>query len=193
MSLRRLSWFPIYCLLPSSSKRDEAGDLVCPTRGEVPQSSKSMNRNLRFLVVGMLVAYSTLLLFGTLYPFDFRLDARSLSYFPSPEWIPFTYHDPRCPWTGFFKDKLINIVMFLPFGALLGIIIQSGVIPEGTFLKTIVLPALFSLAIETLQYFLPQRHPAASDLLMNTLGAFFGAWLVTRGLAVFSLRLSRSS
>ena len=152
-----------------------------------------MNRNLRYLVIGLLVAYTGLLLAGTLSPFGFRLDARSMSYFPSPEWIPFTYHDPRCPWTGFFRDKLINIVMFLPFGVLLGIIIQSGAKPEGTLLKTTVLAALFSLAIETLQYFLPQRHPTASDLLMNTFGAFLGAWLVSRGLAVLPLKLSRSS
>jgi len=152
-----------------------------------------MNPNLRFLIIGLLVAYAGLLLLGTLFPLGFRLDARTVSYFPSPEWIPFTYHDPRCPWTGFFRDKLINIVMFLPFGALLGITIQSGATPQGAFLRTTIVAALFSLAIETLQYFLPQRHPAASDIIMNTLGAFLGAWLVTRGLAVLPLRLSRSS
>ena len=99
---------------------------------------KFMNRNLRSLLIGSFVAYTCLLLAGTLFPFGFRLDARTVSYFPSPEWIPFTYHDPRCPWTGFFKDKLINIVMFLPFGVLLGIIIQSGATPERTLLKTTV-------------------------------------------------------
>ena len=152
-----------------------------------------MNRNLRFLVIGLLVAYSTLLLLGTLFPFDFRLNARTVSYFPSPEWIPFTYHDPRCPWTGFFRDKLFNIVMFLPFGVLLGMIIQSGAKPERVLLKTAVLAAFFSLIIESLQYFLPERHPAASDLLMNSFGAFLGTWLVSRGLPVLPLRLIWSS
>jgi glycopeptide antibiotics resistance protein len=152
-----------------------------------------MNHNLRFLVISLLATYTCLLLFGTLFPFGFRLDARSVSYFPSPEWIPFTYHDPRCPWTGFFRDKLFNIVMFLPFGVLLGMIIQSGAKPESALLNTAVLAAFFSFVIETLQYFLPDRHPAASDFLMNTLGAFLGAWLVSRGLAVLPLKLSRSS
>jgi glycopeptide antibiotics resistance protein len=96
-------------------------------------------------------------------------------------------------WTGFFRDKLFNIVMFLPFGVLLGMIAQSGAKPERTLLKTAVLAAFFSLVIETLQYFLPERHPAASDLLMNTFGSFLGAWLVSRGLAVVPLKLSRSS
>ena len=108
-----------------------------------------MNRDLRFLVISLLVTYSTLLLLGTLFPFDFRLNARTVSYFPSPEWIPFTYHDPRCPWTGFFRDKLFNIVMFLPFGVLLGMIIQSGAKPERILLKTAVLAAFFSLIIES--------------------------------------------
>ena len=152
-----------------------------------------MNRNLRFLVIAFSIAYIGLLLFGTLFPFGFRVDAKTISYFPLPEWIPFTYHDPRCPWTGFFRDKLINMVMSLPFGVLLGMIIQSGAKPEKALLKTAVLAAFFSLLIKTLQYFLPERHPAASDLLMNTLGAFLGAWLVTCGLAVLALTLSRSS
>jgi Glycopeptide antibiotics resistance protein len=151
-----------------------------------------MNRNLRFVVIALLVTYSGLLILGTLFPFDFSLNARTVSYFPSPEWIPFTYHDPRCPWTGFFRDKLFNIVMFLPFGVLLGMI-QSGAKPERILLKTAVLAAFFSLIIESLQYFLPERHPAASDLLMNSFGAFLGAWLVSRGLAVVPLKLSRSS
>jgi VanZ family protein len=152
-----------------------------------------MNHNLRFLVVALLLAYSGLLILGTLYPFGFRLDARSVSYFPSVEWIPLSYHDPRCPWTGFFKDKLFNIVMFLPFGVLLGTIIQSSAKPERILLKTAVLAAFFSLVIESLQYFLPERHPAASDLLMNTFGAFLGAWLISRSLAVATLKLSRST
>jgi glycopeptide antibiotics resistance protein len=152
-----------------------------------------MNRNLRFLVIALLVAYSCLLILGTLYPFGFRLDARSVSYFPSVEWIPLSYHDPRCPWTGFFKDKLFNIVMFLPFGVLVGMTIQSSAKPEKPLLKATVLAVLFSVAIEALQYFLPQRHPMVSDVLMNTLGSCLGAWLVARGLAVVPLKLSRST
>ena len=54
--------------------------------------------------------------------------------------------------------------MFLPFGVLLGMIIQSGAKPERILLKTAVLAVFFSLIIESLQYFLPARHPAASDL-----------------------------
>jgi glycopeptide antibiotics resistance protein len=97
-----------------------------------------MNRNLRFLAIGLLVAQSGLLLLGRLFPFDFRLGARSVSYFPTPEWIPFTYHDPRCPWSGFFRNKLFNIAMFLPFGTLLGMVLH-GAKPERAMLKTAVL------------------------------------------------------
>jgi glycopeptide antibiotics resistance protein len=152
-----------------------------------------MNRNLRFLIIGLLVVYTGLLLLGTLFPFGFRLDARTVSYFPWPEWIPFTFHDPRCPWTGFVRDKMFNIVMFLPFGALFAIVIGSGAESKSTLLKTTLLAAFLGLIIETLQYYLPERHPTASDLLMNTLGGFLGAWLVSRGLAVLPLKLSRSS
>lgn len=43
--------------------------------------------------------------------------------------------------------------------------------------------ALLSLTIECAQFFLPTRTPSASDLLLNTAGAFYGgcfAWLTVQ-------------
>lgn len=153
-----------------------------------------MKRKLRFLAICLLLVYTGLLLLGTLFPFDFRSDARAVAMdHLAIEWIPFTYWNVRCGWPGYFEDKLFNICIFLPFAALLGLIIQSGSKPERALLKATVLAALFSFAVEASQYFLADRHSTASDLLMNILGGFLGAWLVARGLQVFSLNLSRAS
>jgi glycopeptide antibiotics resistance protein len=142
-----------------------------------------MKRNLQFLLSGLLLAYTCTLLFGTLSPFDFRIDARAVAKTElTPEWIPFTYWIPRCGWTGYFEDKLFNICIFIPFGILLGMLIQSGPKPETALLKTSIAAALISLMIETLQFFLPERHPTTSDLLMNATGGFLGVLLVTRGI-----------
>ena len=63
-------------------------------------------------------------------------------------------------------------------GSLLSLIIQSGPKPEMPLLKTTMAAALCSLIIETMQFFLPERHPTASDFLMNTAGGF--RWCLAR-------------
>jgi glycopeptide antibiotics resistance protein len=152
-----------------------------------------MNRRFTLIIVGLLVVYTGMLFLGTLSPFHFRIDARAVSKGDlTTEWIPFTYWSARCGWPGYFEDKLFNICMFLPFGALLGLIIQSSSKPEKVLLKTTVVSALCSLTIETTQYFLPERHPTASDFLMNSVGGFLGAWLFVRGFEFVSLILKRA-
>jgi glycopeptide antibiotics resistance protein len=154
-----------------------------------------MNRTpLQLLLIGLLIAYTSALLIGTLSPFDFRVDARAIAKAElTPEWIPFTYWNSRCGWTGYFEDKLFNIVIFLPFGILLSLIIRNSPTPRMMLLKTAIAAAFCSLLIEAIQFSLPQRHPTASDFLMNTVGGFLGAWLLGRALQLFSLTFQRAS
>ena len=153
-----------------------------------------MKRNLQFFLFGLLIAYTCALLFGTLSPFNFRLDARAIAKAElAPEWIPFTFWEARCGWTGYFKDKLFNICIFIPFGVLLSLMIQGGPRPEMPLLKATMAAALCSLLIETMQFFLPQRHPTASDFLMNTAGGLVGAWLVARGIQLFFFNFQKTS
>jgi len=152
-----------------------------------------MNRSFQFLLIGLLVAYTGLLLFGTLSPFNFSLNARAISKdHLMPEWIPFTYW-PRCGWKGYFEDKLLNTCMFIPVGVLLSLVIQSGPKPGLLLLKTIVAAAFLSLTIEATQYFIPDRQSSASDLLTNTVGGFLGAWLIVRGIQLFTFNCGKTS
>jgi glycopeptide antibiotics resistance protein len=145
-------------------------------------------------MIGLFVAYAVLLFLGTLFPFNFRLDARAIAMDHLPtEWIPFTYWNARCGWPGYFKDKLFNVCIFIPFGVLLGLIVSGGPTPGKPLLKTTAAAALCSLTIEASQYFLAERHSTASDLLMNTVGGFLGAWLVVRGIQARSLNFGRTS
>jgi glycopeptide antibiotics resistance protein len=153
-----------------------------------------MNRSFQFVLICLLIAYTCALLVGTLSPFDFRIDARAIANAEvATEWIPFTFWEARCGWTGYFQDKLFNICMFIPFGVLLSLIVQSGPRPEMLLRKTTLAAALCSLIIEATQFFLPERHPTASDLLMNTIGGFLGGWLVARGIQLFSFNLQKAS
>jgi glycopeptide antibiotics resistance protein len=153
---------------------------------------RGTNRSLRSLLVGLLVAYTAALLLGTLFPFNFGFGDRALSKdHPMVEWFPFTYW-PKCGFRGYFGDKLINTCMFIPFGVLLSLIIGSCPKPRSLLLKTTLATALLSLTIETMQYFIPERQSSASDLLLNTVGGVLGAWLVIRGIQLFSLNLGRT-
>ena len=152
-----------------------------------------MRRFFRIMLYTVLVGYSLCLIAGTLSPFDFTTDPARLSLRPKPiEWIPFTYVCPRCTYEA--KDKLLNLAMFMPFGFCLGLLLLgAGRSQRSTILRVTLSGFMFSLAIESSQFFLPSRTPFASDLLLNTLSAFYGAcfaWYAAR--AVHCLTNCRS-
>lgn len=153
-----------------------------------------MKRSPQAFAIGFLMIYATALFLGTLWPFDFTADARSIAKAElTPEWIPFTCWIPRCGWTGYFKDKFFNIGIFMPLGTLLAISLYGKWKGQKLLLATTSLAALCSFLIEALQFFLPERHPTASDVLMNTLGGFLGAWLALRSIAVSLARTLRNN
>lgn len=67
-------------------------------------------------------------------------------------------------------DIILNWVLFLPGGLLLGILLGPR--------RATVLCLLLSLGVESLQVFTPGRDPAAHDLISNTIGAWTGAYLI---------------
>lgn len=81
------------------------------------------------------------------------------------------------------RDMLLNLLGFMPFGALLMLLYGRRLsIP-----KVIAYGALLSLSIELLQVGIPRRHPSLMDLILNTvgtgLGAYFSFWAPARRLA----------
>ncbi|MDX2193458.1 MAG: VanZ family protein [Gemmatimonadales bacterium] len=90
--------------------------------------------------------------------------------------VPFTIRTPP-DWrliTAFVAgDFAANIALFLPIGFLTASISRARGI--GSLLKAAALGFLLSLLIEYVQEFMPERIPAAWDLVANTLGATIGA------------------
>jgi glycopeptide antibiotics resistance protein len=85
-----------------------------------------------------------------------------------PFWKEFNFS--RSYWSGNIK----NIVGFIPLGAcwfVYFLVVQPVKKPE---LATVILGALVSLTIESLQAFLPTRDSGTTDLLTNTLGTYSG-------------------
>ena len=84
----------------------------------------------------------------------------------------------RCGDRG-LSDLLLNILLFLPFGAALG---YAGV----TARRALVYGLLFSAAIEITQLGLPGRSPTLRDIVTNGAGAWLGALLVLNARGWFS-------
>jgi VanZ family protein len=122
-------------------------------------------------ILGLLVLCGAVILHATMWPYNFRFDwgpipARLLSAID----LPFTGG-----WRGNKKDIVLNVILFLPFGALLFLHRAKGIAASRSVLSPTLLCMLFSASIETTQCFLPTRTPSLVDVGTNTLGTLFGA------------------
>lgn len=84
-----------------------------------------------------------------------------------------------------FVERAANVVMFVPFGALLVVIL-----PPRRWWLALVLPALTSALVEIVQHVaLPQRVSSGWDVLANTAGAALGAVAAAVVLALLRRRV----
>ncbi len=103
------------------------------------------------------------------------------SLYPFTEWrnqgiSPLAFLTAPLPkyWTGF--DVASNVLGYAPLGFLLTLAsLRSGQI-KWAMLLAVLGALLLSLALETLQSYLPSRIPSNVDLALNTLGAALGAY-----------------
>jgi hypothetical protein len=93
----------------------------------------------------------------------------------------------KSPWREFypneayFRDVLINVAGFVPFGFFFCMLIASSLASRKAVVTTIVLGAVFSVTIEVLQGLIPIRDSGTTDILTNTLGTALGAMLYRSG------------
>jgi glycopeptide antibiotics resistance protein len=78
-------------------------------------------------------------------------------------------------------DVALNVAMFVPIGwGLHRAARRRGGALRTRLLRAVILAAAFSLTMETVQAWLPNRYSSVVDVLANTLGATIGAWLQSR-------------
>jgi VanZ family protein len=109
--------------------------------------------------------YVGLIVYASLYPFGPWRDAGVL---------PWTYWMAPTPryWTGF--DVTINLVGYMPLGALLALgLVRSGH-AGGARLWPVLAAFLLSATMEALQTYLTARVSSREDCLLNTAGAWAG-------------------
>jgi len=113
--------------------------------------------------------FAALVAYASLYPFEgWRAQGAGVWAFLGAPW-------PRY-WTVF--DVVANLLGYVPLGFLLGLAMRRSGWGRWSWPLSALLPALWSLALETLQGFLPTRVPSNLDLGLNALGGVIGASLV---------------
>ncbi|RMD79957.1 MAG: VanZ family protein [Gammaproteobacteria bacterium] len=113
----------------------------------------------------LLSAYVLVLVYGSLFPFRFDPGAGDLTQLLRP------YRGHLS-----FSDVLINLAVYIPFGALLALRRPSS--PLAAAAQAALSGGLLSLVVECTQSYIPARVPSLLDTALNTTGAAAGA-LVT--------------
>lgn len=119
----------------------------------------------RFMRLGAVLLYLALIGYGSLYPFSgWRLPPDGSLAFLTAPW----------PQIATRTDLITNILAYLPLGYLLAGWLRLYLPRWQTAIGAMLAAALFSLAMESAQTFLPGRIASKLDLLTNITGALCG-------------------
>lgn len=118
------------------------------------------------LAIVVALAYTLVIVYASLHPFaGWRTPPQDILFFLSAPW-------PRYITAG---DVTLNLVAYLPLGAALLACLRQLLPPAAAVFFATLLSALLSLAVESVQMFLPMRIASNVDLLCNSIGAAAGA------------------
>jgi VanZ family protein len=110
-------------------------------------------------------AYVLLAIYGSLYPFDWHDSGAPVSAFLTASWPRYT--------TTF--DLASNVAAYLPMGFLWVAALRPRLTTVVAVIIATLIGAGLSLALESLQNFLPSRVPSNLDLGCNAIGTLIGA------------------
>src|ERR1035438_2554446 len=88
----------------------------------------------------------------------------------------------------YFNDVIVNILGFMPLGAILCVYFSLMRSRSRSILYATLIGGVLSLAIEVLQTYIPSRGSGMTDIMTNTAGALLGAAIVPADLVRDMLR-----
>ena len=91
-----------------------------------------------------------------------------------------------------YRSLLMNVLLFTPFGMGLGAVLYRDNRSWRSVLLTVSIAFVFSICVETTQYFAKLGRAEADDVLANSLGAFIGALHVPIGAALMKRSAGRN-
>jgi VanZ family protein len=119
--------------------------------------------------LALLILWTTFIIYGTMIPFRFDLDAAEAARKLRSMGEPFARAVSR-------TDAVSNVLLFLPLGGLIGFRLARRGTGLGMILVVAAVSGLaLSASVECAQLFLPGRVPSLVDLATNTAGAALGA------------------
>jgi VanZ family protein len=131
------------------------------------RSTISLRQLLKRSTVGMVVGSFLLVLFMTLFPFDFQI-RKDISW----QHLLDNFNNLTTP-----GDFLVNIPFFLPWGISLTYLLHNRKLSWQRILPVVFFASAgLSLFVEILQLFLPTRISSPADVVANSLGGVLG-WL----------------
>jgi VanZ family protein len=112
------------------------------------------------------LAYTLVIVYASLQPFTgWRAPPDEVLHFLTAPW-------PRYLTAG---DITLNVIAYLPLGAMLFFALRPPLAAAVACLLAILIAAALSLALESIQMFLPTRIASNVDLISNSAGAAIGA------------------
>lgn len=112
-----------------------------------------------------LLAYVAFIVYGSLYPLThWRMPAHNPLSFLSDPWPRYVTR----------TDITTNVLVYIPFGLLLGAILYQTMKLRQALIWVTVCGLVFSFVMEYLQMFVPGRNSSYVDIMTNTLGTFIG-------------------
>ena len=130
---------------------------------------KGFKTGLRYSAVLLLVEYVFLLFCSTVI---FRTPGETRHYDFHPFW---SYDRPEL-----LIENIMNVVVFVPVGFLLGLRIQDSSFTIRKALLVALMGCGISVTIEALQFFFMRGFSEVDDVMHNTVGCFIG-WFLVKG------------
>ena len=128
---------------------------------------KGFKTGLRYSVALLLIEYIFLIFCSTVF---FRTTSELRKYDFQPFWSYKAIQDGR---EDLLAENIINVVVFIPVGLLLGIAFK-----QMTWWKALLIGCSISVTIEALQFFLMRGFSELDDVIHNTLGCAIGFLIV---------------
>ena len=131
----------------------------------------------RSLIPWLLIAVTALIVYGSLYPFNFKADAIEGGLFEALA---------KLSWARAGRsDRIANVLLYLPLGFCAFLWLTTRVRKPSAFLLATLTGTALSLIVEIAQVYISARVPSLKDLALNALGSSLGAagGLIWRGVA----------
>lgn len=126
-----------------------------------------IRRSMRFLSTLLLIEYVVFIYCATLL---FRTTTQELKY----NFQPFWSYRAILNGEDLLIENVMNVVVFLPLGFLLGIVFRSI-----TWWQVLCVGSMLSVSIEVLQYLTQHGFAETDDVMHNTLGCIIGYGIIS--------------